>query len=225
MYNLSFTETGIAIGTAGLVARPVASVLEATGKTAQSIKNWSSPHQSGHLRTRLPRPLAKELPLSPYSWEEAIGVSALLHIDNSRLRDETFVMCKGLRQAGKFIVITEKLALICWCPSLVTLGTPDFAGVPPDIQWTVETEMNLNSIVHIDRTEEVVNIVGSHAETKKDMTRKPWSTSRSMPLFHISVELPIKDEAEYTLQVLLSTVEEGKSRIWGAHILHRSNLR
>jgi len=152
------------MGTAGLVARPMASILEATGKTAQSIRKRSSPHQSNRLRFRFPRPLARELPLMPYSWEEAIGVSMLLQADGSRLRDEAFVMCTALKQSGKFIVISEKSVFSVWCSCLVDLGSPAFVGVAADPEWVIETEMSLESIVHVDRTDDAVNVVGSNAE-------------------------------------------------------------
>lgn len=229
-HGLPGVLSGIAMGTAGLVARPMASILEATGKTAQSIRNRSSPHQSNRFRIRFPRPLARELPLLPYSWEEAIGVSMLLQADGSRLRGEIFVMCKALKQAGKFIVITERLVLAVWCSCLVGLGTPEFVGVATDPGWVIETEMSLENVVHIDRTEEVVNIVGSSAETpsrqRKGSTRnRPWSSPVSAALFHMSVELPSMEEAEDVLQVLLSTIEQGKERRWGVRVLHRLNLR
>lgn len=218
------------MGTAGLVARPMASILEATGKTAQSIRNRSRPNQYSRFRIRFPRPLARELPLLPYSWEEAIGVSILLQADGSRLKDEIFVMCKMLKQAGKFFIISERLVLVVWCSCLVSLHLPDFPGIPPDPGWVIETEMNLESVVHIDRTEEMVNIVGSKAETlskqKKHSTKnRPWVPPTSAPLFHLSVELPNKEEAEDTLQVLLSAIEQGKLHRWGVHMFHRNNLR
>ncbi|CAL9110355.1 unnamed protein product [Musa acuminata var. zebrina] len=229
-HGLPGVVSGIALGTAGLIARPVASILEATGKTAQSIRNRSRPHQSCHFRTRLSRPLAKELPLSPYSWDEAIGVSLLLQADISRLKEEIFVMCKPLTQAGRFITISKRLVLVASCSCLLGLGSPEFVGVPPDPDWVIETEMTLESVVHIDRTEETVNIVGSCAESiykqKKSSSRnRPWNSSTSAPVFHLSVELANKEEAEDTLQVLLSTIEEGKSQRWGMRILQRNNLK
>ncbi|KAH7668386.1 Vacuolar protein sorting-associated protein 13 [Dioscorea alata] len=72
-HGLPGVLSGIAMGTAGLVARPMASIFEAMGKAAQSIRNRSSPHQANHFRVRLARPLSRELPLLPYSWEEAIA--------------------------------------------------------------------------------------------------------------------------------------------------------
>ncbi|KAK7832237.1 vacuolar protein sorting-associated protein 13a [Quercus suber] len=64
-----------ALGVTGLLAKPAASILEVTGKTAQSIRNRSRLYQMGSQRFRapLPRPLSRELPLRPYSWEDAVG--------------------------------------------------------------------------------------------------------------------------------------------------------
>lgn len=230
--TLILVPIGIAMGTAGLVAKPVASILEATGKTAQSIRNRSNPHRFNYFRVRFPRPLTKELPLLPYSWEEAIGVSMLVQADGCRLKNETFVLCKALKQSGKFIILTERLLLVVFCPYLVDLGASAFIGVPPDPEWVIETEMNLESVVHIDRSEEAVNIVGSTAETLPKQKRgggtrsnRPWSLpSTSTPLFHASVELPNNEEAEDALQVVLSVIEKGKMRRWGLRVVHRSNL-
>uniref|UniRef100_A0A453S180 Intermembrane lipid transfer protein VPS13-like C-terminal domain-containing protein n=1 Tax=Aegilops tauschii subsp. strangulata TaxID=200361 RepID=A0A453S180_AEGTS len=220
--------TGIAMGTAGLVARPMASILEATGRTAQSIRNRSNPHESNRLRVRFSRPVARDRPLFPYSWEEAVGVSLLLQADCGRLKDETFVVCKILREPAKFLVLSEKLLLLVSSRYLVDLGSPQFAGVPPDPQWAIETEMNLKSIVHLDRAQEVVNIVGSNGETsprdKRGRSRDIALSSAFIPLFHFSVELPSIEDAEGTLQFLMALIEKGKARRWDKNILHRSNI-
>ncbi|KAJ0968161.1 hypothetical protein J5N97_025078 [Dioscorea zingiberensis] len=118
-HGLPGVLSGIAMGTAGLVARQMASILEAMGKAAQSIRSRSSPHQSNRLRVLFPRPLSRELPLLPYSWEEAIGVSVLLQAAESSLKDEGLIMCKELKQEGKFIIITDRLLLVVWSSQLV----------------------------------------------------------------------------------------------------------
>ncbi|VAI88392.1 unnamed protein product [Triticum turgidum subsp. durum] len=227
-HGLPGVISGIAMGTAGLVARPMASILEATGKTAQSIRNRSNPHESNRLRVRFSRPVARDRPLFPYSWEEAVGVSLLLRADGGRLKDETFVVCKTLREPGKFLVLSEKLLLLVSSRYLVDLGSPQFAGVPPDPQWAIETEMNLKSIVHLDRAQEVVNIVGSNGETsprdKRGRSRDIALSSAFIPLFHFSVELPSIEDAEGTLQFLMALIEKGKARRWDKNILHRSNI-
>uniref|UniRef100_A0ACD5WZJ8 Uncharacterized protein n=1 Tax=Avena sativa TaxID=4498 RepID=A0ACD5WZJ8_AVESA len=227
-HGLPGVISGIAMGTAGLVARPMASILEATGRTAQSIRNRSNPHESNRLRVRFSRPVARDRPLFPYSWEEAIGVSLLLQADGGRLKDETFVMCKALRVPGKFLVLTEKLLLLVSSQYLVDLGSPQFAGVPPDPQWVIETEMNLKSIVHLDRAQAVVNIVGSNGETsprdKRGRSRDIARSSAFIPLFHFSAELPNIEDAEGTMQFLMALIEKGKARRWDKNILHRSNI-
>jgi hypothetical protein len=217
------------MGTAGLVARPMASILEATGKTAQSIRNRSNPHQFNHLRVRLPRPLQRDLPLFPYSWEEAIGTAVLKQANSHNLQNEAFVMCKPLRKPGNFVVITEKLLLIVSSSYLTDVGKESFAGVPPDPAWVIETEMHLESVVHMDRSDEVVNIVGSNADALAKQRRGyvrngPWAPSGSTPLFHVSVELGSFEEAADTLQVVATIIEKGRMLRWDMHVLHRSNL-
>lgn len=233
-HGLPGVLSGIAMGTAGVVARPMASILEATGKTAQNIRKRSSPHQANRLRIRFPRPLARELPLLPYSWEEAIGVTMLLQADRSRLRDETLIMCKSLMQPGKFIVISEKHVFSVFCSSLVNLGSPQFAGVSSNPEWVIEMEMEIESIVHIDRMDDAVNIVGSNAESSSSRLRqkkgevrdKRWKNlSASLPLVYVKLELKCTEEAEDVLRVLLSMIDQGKERRQGKHLLHRSNLR
>ncbi|KAK8954444.1 hypothetical protein KSP39_PZI002557 [Platanthera zijinensis] len=228
-HGLPGVISGIAMGTSGLIARPLASILEATAKTAQSIRNRSSPHQSNRRRVRLPRPLARELPLSPYSWEEAVGVSMLQQADMGRLKDETYVMCASLRKAGKFVVVTERLVLVISSPCLVGLGTANFAGVPFNMTWIIEMEMSLESVVQVDRADDVLNIVGSysevHAKNKKGRSGSvPWHPPVSAPFVRLSLELAGAEEAEDALQVLLSAIELGKERKWGVQVLHRSNL-
>ncbi|KAF2317615.1 hypothetical protein GH714_025588 [Hevea brasiliensis] len=131
-HGLPGVLSGIALGVTGLVARPAASILEVTGKTAQSIRSISKLHQSGsqRYRARLPRPLSREHPLRPYSLEEAVGTSVLMEADD------------GL-----------KLKM-----NLVDLEKPEFRGVPIDPEWLVESEIGLDSVIHAD-TEEGVCIL------------------------------------------------------------------
>ncbi|KAI3958319.1 hypothetical protein MKW98_011007 [Papaver atlanticum] len=243
-HGLPGVLSGIALGTAGLVARPVASILDVTGRTAQSIRNRSSLHQPHRLRVRFPRPLGRYLPLRPYSWEEAIGASVLMNVDDAKLKDEQFVMCKALKQPGEFVIVTERHVFVVKCPSLESFGTPEFHGVAADPDWKIEVEMSLESVIHVDREDEVLNIVGgSNSETplRQHMHKRGISTSFSttrpttkhgsqqcttpLPLFQMSMVLASKEEAEDVLQVLLSTIESGKLRGLEVHVLHRSNLR
>ncbi|PKA51468.1 hypothetical protein AXF42_Ash002833 [Apostasia shenzhenica] len=228
-HGLPGVLSGIAMGTTGLVARPVASILEATAKTAQSIRNRSNPHLSNCRRLRLPRPLARDLPLSPYSWEEAIGVSLLQQADGTRLKNEVFVMCKALKQAGRFVVISEGLVLVVWCSFLVDLGSPDFSGVSANPTWAIEKEINLKSVVLVDRAGDEVNVVGSNTEIPSRLRKggtghRSWGNPTSTPFLYLSMEFRDVEEAEDVLQVLLSTIESGKEKRWGVKVIHRSNL-
>ncbi|KAF5748859.1 putative vacuolar protein sorting-associated protein 13B-like isoform X3 [Tripterygium wilfordii] len=240
-HGLPGVLSGIALGVTGLVARPAASILEVTGKTAQSIRNRSSLYQAGSqcYRVRLPRPLSRELPLRPYTWEEAVGTSVIVEADDGlKLKDELLILCKTLKQAGKFVVITERLMLIVSCSSLVDLGKPEFRGVPVDPEWVIDSEIGLDSVIHADTDEEVVNIVGSGSDTglrqnqqhpkKGSGTRtKRWNhPSTPLPLFQTNLELTSKEEAEILLRTLLSTIDQGKARGWGCrHILHQTNIK
>lgn len=179
------------MGLTGLVARPAASILEVTGKTAQSIRNRSkNHHQMGgkRLRVRLPRPLRPHLPLKPYSWEEAIGTCVLLEAaaasshnsssiscsggSNTHLtrpinktdveeEDQVLVTCKALKESGKFVVITQRLILVVRCSSLIDFDKPDFQGISANPEWVIESEIYLDSVIHCDADESTVHIVGS----------------------------------------------------------------
>lgn len=238
-HGLPGVLSGIAFGVAGLVARPAASILEVTGKTAQSIRNRSRLYQMGPqcYRVRLPRPLSRELPLRPYSLEEAVGTSVLMEADDGLyLKNEVLVICKSLKQAGKFVVVTERLVLTVSSPGLVDLGKPEFRGVPIDPEWLVESEISLDSVIHVDAVEEVVHIVGTrsdallkqnqHQSKKGVLTRtKSWNNRTSLPLSLTNLELASMNDAKELLQILLSTIAQGKERRLGSgYVLHRSNI-
>ncbi|KAM1717129.1 hypothetical protein COP2_025269 [Malus domestica] len=237
-HGLPGVLSGIALGITGLVAKPAASILEVTGKTAQSIRNRSRLYQMGQqrLRVRLPRPLSRELPLRPYSWEDAVGTSVLVEADDSlRLKDEILVMCKELRQAGKFVIITQRLVLIVSCSNLVDLGKPEFRGVPADLNWVIESEICLESVIHADCDEGVVHIVGSSSDAplRQNQQTKSSSGTRAVrwnnptvPLVQTNLELARKDDADNLLQILLSAIELGKEHGWGCrYLLQRSNIK
>ncbi|XP_068635600.1 intermembrane lipid transfer protein VPS13 isoform X2 [Aristolochia californica] len=230
-HGLPGVLSGIALGTAGLVARPVASILQVAGKTAQSIRNRSGPNPN-RFRIRLPRPLAREIPLVPYSWEEAIGIFMLLEAEESKFKDEIFVLCKALKQPGKFIAITERMFIIFSSSSLVGFGLPEFPGIA-DPDWVIEAEIGLEGVIHIDREEEVVNVVVKNPDTllKHQHTRRSSTRTRglgspfSLPISQTSIQLLNPEEAEDVLQTLWKMIELGKGQHWGAHVLHRTTLR
>ncbi|KAL9243679.1 hypothetical protein vseg_017537 [Gypsophila vaccaria] len=242
-HGLPGVLSGFALGVTGLVAKPAASVLEATGKTAQSIRNRSRIHKmrTQNLRVRLPRSLSPELPLRPYSWEEAIGTTVLFEVEDgsnsSKYRDEVLVMCKSLKDAGKFVILTEKLIVVVECSSLTDLGKPNFRGIVSEPKWIVVVEIALESVIHVDVDEGVVHIVGSSSETplgqsqhhsrRTGVRMKRWrETPTPLPLFQTSLELAGMEEADYFMRVLMSTIEDGKERGWGnVHLLHKSKLK
>lgn len=233
-----YCSAGIALGVTGLVARPAASILELTGKTALSIRNRSKLYHMGshRLRVRLPRPLSRESPLRPYSWEEAVGTSVLSEFDSGlKLKDEILVLCRRLKQGGKFVIITERLVLLVSCSSLVDLGKPRFRGIPADPEWVTEAEIGMDSVIHADADNEVVHIVGSSSDTLSRQKqyqlnrndRKRWNNSSTpVPLYQTNLEFTCIEEAENFLQILLATVRKGKEHGWGhVNLIHQSNLK
>lgn len=223
------------------MAKPAASILEVTGKTALSIRNRSNPNQirSRRFRVRIPRLLRGELPLRPYSWEEAVGTCVLIEGDESlKYKDETLVVCKVLKEGGKFVVLTERFILIVFCPSLVNLGKPEFCGIPADLVWIIESEIGLETVIHADTDKSVVQIVGSRPDAllrQHQHSPKKGSRIRAARYSHFSTHLPFsqtnldlqsEEDASDFLQTLLSSIEKGKHKGWGCgHFLHRANIR
>lgn len=218
------------------MARPAASILEVTGKTAQSIRNRSKHYQTGtRRRIRLPRPLSREFPLRPYSWEEAIGISVLTEAgDGLKFKDEALVMCRALKQAGKFVIVTERLIHLVSCPSLVDYANPEFQGIEADPEWDIESEIFLDSVIHIDANDGILHIVssGSDAFLRQNQHQAKRSGMRvhggnpTLPLYQTDLELaPGKNTVEL-LQILQSVIELGKERGWGGRsVLHRCNIK
>ncbi|KAL8217291.1 hypothetical protein R6Q57_024128 [Mikania cordata] len=236
-HGLPGVLSGFALGVTGLVARPAASILEVTEKTARSIRNRSKLYHMGshQLRVRLPRPLRLDQPLKPYLWEEAIGVSVLSNSDdNLMLKDEILILSKPLKQGGKFVIITERLILIVSCSSLVNLGKPEFRGVPADPDWNIETEITLDSVIHVDSDEELVHIVGSSSDVvlrnpnqqRRVGGRRWYNQFTRVPLFQTNLECSCKEDAGELLKVILVMIEKGKERGWGrVHRLHQIDVR
>uniref|UniRef100_A0A7N0U003 Vacuolar protein sorting-associated protein 13 VPS13 adaptor binding domain-containing protein n=1 Tax=Kalanchoe fedtschenkoi TaxID=63787 RepID=A0A7N0U003_KALFE len=236
-HGLPGVLSGVVFGVTGLVLRPAASILEVTGKTAQSIRKRSKVHQTSmqRLRARLPRLLIEELPLRPYSWEDAVGMNVLVEAAGGmKMKDDILVVCKALKQGGKYVIITETRMLIVSCSSLVGVGKPGFRGVPPDPEWVIEAEVGLDSVVHADADGALLHIVGSssHSDpiTRQKRNRgasQSWGNSSfPLPISQTNVELESAEDAERLLQTLLGTIELGKEQGWGRrHILHKSNVR
>ncbi|KAK7274520.1 hypothetical protein RIF29_15613 [Crotalaria pallida] len=241
-HGLPGVLSGVALGITGLVAKPAASILEVTGKTALGIRNRSKPNQlrSQLFRIRLPRPLSRELPLRPYSWEEAVGSSVLMETDDGlKFKDDKLVACKALKEAGKFVVVTERFVLIVFSPSLVKLGKPEFCGIPSDLEWIIEWEIGLESIIHADAGQGVLHIVGTrpdsllrqnHPSPKRNSGGKTravqWNHYPThLPLPQTNLELAFEEDATNLLQILLSAIENGKGKGWDCgRILHRANF-
>ncbi|KAL4187276.1 hypothetical protein AMTRI_Chr09g38240 [Amborella trichopoda] len=220
--------SGVAAGTAGFVARPVVSILEVAGRTAQSIRNRTQPQKLSRFRVRFPRPLAFDLPLLPYSWEEAVGISMLLEADESRLRNETFVTCKALKQAGGFVVVTERVLLTVKCATLAAMELGDHHVGVHDAEWTINLEMALERVIHIDVQGEVLNVLAYKQEWvmgKRRGSRIGQWSPLGMPLVHESVELSEEVAALEVLHVLWSMIERGKHRAWGACVVQQNMMR
>ncbi|XP_027919445.1 uncharacterized protein LOC114177994 isoform X3 [Vigna unguiculata] len=236
-HGLPGVLSGVALGITGLVAKPAASILEVTGKTALSIRNRSKPSQlrPQHYRVRLRRPLCREFPLKPYSWEEAVGTSVLVEGDDGlKFKDEKLVACKGLKEGGKFVVLTERFVLIVFSPSLINLGKPEFCGIPVDLEWIIEWEIGLENIIHADSSEGVVHIVGSRPESLlRQNQHSPkgrsvrWNQyATHLPFPQTNLELSSKEDAANFLQILLSAIEKEKGKAWDCgRILHRARMK
>jgi hypothetical protein len=79
--------------------------------------------------------------LKCYSWDEAVGASVLMDADDGlKFKDEKLVACKALKEAGKFVVLTERYIMSVFSSSLINLGKPEFCGIPADLEWIIEWE-------------------------------------------------------------------------------------
>ncbi|KAK3210972.1 hypothetical protein Dsin_002284 [Dipteronia sinensis] len=158
--------------------------------------------------------------------------------DGLKFKDEVLVMSKSLKQAGKFVIVTQRLILIVSCSSLVDLGKQEFEGVAVDPEWVIESEISLDSVIHADTNEALVHIVGSrsgglsrknqHPSKRSSRTSTKWwnDPSTPLPLFQTNLELTSQEDARELLQILLSTIEERKGRSWGSgYILHQSKYQ
>ncbi|TKY59210.1 putative vacuolar protein sorting-associated protein 13A [Spatholobus suberectus] len=242
-HGLPGVLSGVALGITGLVAKPAASILEVTGKTALSIRNRSKPSQlrPQHFRVRLRRPLCHEFPLKPYSWEEAVGTSVLVEADDGlKFKDEKLVACKALKEGGKFVVLTERFVLVVFSANLINLGKPEFCGIPVDLEWIIEWEIGLENIIHADSSQGVVHIVGSRPDSllrQNQYSPKGGSGGRTravrwnhyathLPFPQTNLELACEEDAANLLQILLSAIEEEKGKAWDCgRILHRARIK
>lgn len=220
--------SGIAVGAAGLIARPVVSILEVSGRTAQSIRNRSNPSQLNHFRVRFPRPLVRDSPLLPYSWEEAVGTAVLQEVESKRLKDEVLVTCIALGFPGLFIVLTERLLLKVKSACIAAAASPE-NNMPGGPDWSIQQEISLDNIIHVDREGQLLNVLAGSQETyfrrrKDTTTSKKNYMSQFVPFTQETIVLPHEDAAKELSQLLGSLLEELKKHS-SPSILRRENLR
>lgn len=220
--------SGIAVGAAGLIARPVVSILEVSGRTAQSIRNRSNPSQLNHFRVRFPRPLVRDSPLLPYSWEEAVGTAVLQEVESKRLKDEVLVTCIALGFPGLFIVLTERLLLKVKSACIAAAASPE-NNMPGGPDWSIQQEISLDNIIHVDREGQLLNVLAGSQETyfrrrKDPTTSKKNYMSHFVPFTQETIVLPHEDAAKELSQLLGSLLDELKKHS-SPSILRRENLR
>lgn len=220
--------SGIAVGAAGLIARPMVSILEVSGRTAQSIRNRSNPSQLNHFRVRLPRPLVRDSPLLPYSWEEAVGTAVLQEVESKRLKDEVLVTCIALGLPGLFIVLTERLLLKVKSASIAAAASSENT-MPGGPDWSIQQEIALDNIIHVDREGQLLNVLAGKPETyfrrpKDPRTSKQNCMSQFLPFTQETIGLPHEDAAKELSQLLGSLIDELKKHS-SPSILRRENLR
>ncbi|KAL2613042.1 hypothetical protein R1flu_024734 [Riccia fluitans] len=149
--------SGAALGAVGVVARPVASILEVAGMTAQSIRNSSRPAQWRASRSRLPRYVSEYTPLLVYSWERAVGQAVLLEVEGSQYKaDQVYFTCMPLKDHGKFVLLTETTII------RVSKRTSEDASTSNPTygrQWNLELEAAIDDVLHMDRTGDEVSVL------------------------------------------------------------------
>lgn len=160
--------------------------------------------------------------------------------DGLKFKDEKLVACKALKEAGKFVVITERLVVVVFSASLINLGKPEFRGIPVDLEWIIEWEIGLENIILADCSEGVVHIVGSRPDSllrQNQHSPKGGSGGRTrsvrwnqfathLPFPQTNLELASEEDAANLLQILLSAMEKEKGKSWDCgRILHRSRMK
>jgi hypothetical protein len=146
----------VALGAVGVVARPVASILEVAGMTAQSIRNRSRPVQWLATRVRLPR-YVNDSPLMLYSWERAVGQAVLLEAEGGRFKNEVYFTCKRLVEEGQFLLLTESKILRV-STAILADGTSATNSVYGH-KWKLELEGEIDDILHVDQVENEVSVL------------------------------------------------------------------
>lgn len=148
--------------------------------------------------------------------------------DGLKFKDEKLVACKALKEAGKFVVITERFVLVVFSASLINLGKPEFRGIPVDLEWIIEWEIGLENIILADCSEGVVHIVGSRPDSllrQNQHSPKGGSSGRTrsvrwnqfathLPFPQTNLELASEEDAANLLQILLSAMEKEKGKSW-----------
>ncbi|CAM6098991.1 unnamed protein product [Calypogeia fissa] len=149
--------SGMALGVVGVVARPVASILEVAGMTAQSIRNRSRPIQWHATRVRLPRHVNDYSPLMLYSWERAVGQAVLLEAEGGRFKNEVYFTCKPLVQEGTFLLLTESKILRVSTATLADATAASNAVYGP--KWKLDLEGEIDDILHVDQADNEVSVL------------------------------------------------------------------
>ncbi|XP_059074534.1 uncharacterized protein LOC131074913 isoform X2 [Cryptomeria japonica] len=219
---------GVVVGAAGFVARPVVSILDVSGRTAQSIRNRSNPRQLNHFRVRLPRPVIRDSPLRPYSWEEAVGTAMLQEVESSRLNDEVFLTCIALGPPGMFVVVTERLLLKVKNANLAS-ETSSENTAPAGPEWEIYLEIAFSDVIHLNREGQLLNVLAGTPETYFKKTKDPKISKQNyrahfFPFTRQSIELPNDDVAEELLHLLQSLLDELTEHP-SLRIFRRHNLR
>ncbi|KAG0604647.1 hypothetical protein M758_10G186100 [Ceratodon purpureus] len=174
--------SGAAVGALGVVARPVASILEVASKTGQSIVNRSSPKQWRATRIRLPRHLREDSPLLPYSWESAVGRAVLLETDGGCFRNEVLVLCLPLAHGNEFVLLTQTRIL-----KVSSVKVDYLSG----FKWHMELVAAVEDILHMDHVENRVNVLLGPA--RREFVR----TQHYSGLGHRVMSLPAHETLEF----------------------------
>ncbi|KAK4269804.1 hypothetical protein QN277_022913 [Acacia crassicarpa] len=110
------------------------------------------------------------------------------------------------------------------------------------MEWIINSEIGLDSIIHANTGQGVVHIIGSrpdpllrqhHHSPKKGgggvgggRAARFSHFSNHLPLSQTNLELASENDAENFLRILLSTIEKGKEKGRGCgHFVHRSNIK
>ncbi|KAG8383675.1 hypothetical protein BUALT_Bualt04G0038500 [Buddleja alternifolia] len=201
-HGLPGVISGLAVGVTGLVAKPAASILEVTGKTAQSIRNQAV---GTYVLTENDMKLRDEMLVMCKSLKQC-GQYALI-----TRRLILVVSCSSLIELGR--------------PTFEGVPANPKWNIKSEIGMdSVILADNDGDVVHIVGS-------GSDTLFRQNLQQKRkgklwYNFDTPLPLVQTNLEFTSPEDADEFLRVVMCMIEWAKEQGWGSsHILHQTNIK